>query len=147
MPMVSIHVAASGTPLSNGETSLVGHMWVELIHEERSECFGFAPDEGFQGEAFAPGRVWRHDCRLYTERAYSRSLDIGLHQYHAMRAFVLDPASCGFDTDYNGFTNSCIDFVWKALEVGGLNPSRFEGDLWPTNNIDELMDIGKVEMA
>jgi len=39
-----------------------------------------------------------------------------------------------FDLKYNGLTNSCIDYVWKALSAGGLNPEGFQGQLWPTWN-------------
>ncbi|MCA3033073.1 MAG: hypothetical protein ING21_08410 [Burkholderiales bacterium] len=60
-----------------------------------------------------------------------------------MKNFGEDPfGSGGFSQRYNGLTNSCIDFTWKALEKGGLNPSGFQGDIWPTDNIDDVNNIG-----
>ena len=35
---------------------------------------------------------------------------------------------------YNFLTNSCIDFTWKALEVAGLNSSKYQGSLLPMKN-------------
>ncbi|WP_158515245.1 calcium-binding protein [Paraburkholderia phytofirmans] len=56
-------------------------------------------------------------------------------QYQAMERFGDEPGDYGFDMNYNGLTNSCIDFTWAALKEGGLNPSGFEGGLLPTLNI------------
>ncbi|WP_154235702.1 hypothetical protein [Xanthomonas oryzae] len=72
----------------------------------------------------------------YQGREYSRTIEITQAQYDAMKNFGDNPAADGFSTYYNGLNNSCIDFTWKALEKGGLNPSGFQGDLWPTNNIE-----------
>ncbi|WP_429326016.1 calcium-binding protein [Paraburkholderia sp. GAS348] len=52
-----------------------------------------------------------------------------------MERFGDEPGDYGFDMNYNGLTNSCIDFTWAALKEGGLNPSGFEGGLLPTLNI------------
>jgi hypothetical protein len=65
---------------------------------------------------------------------YTQTLEISQEQYDAMMVFGQNPAAFGFNMYYNGLFNSCIDFVWKALNVGGLNPSNYEGTLWPTDN-------------
>ncbi|MEO5340554.1 MAG: hypothetical protein H7837_08565 [Magnetococcus sp. MYC-9] len=45
---------------------------------------------------------------------------------------------------YNGLSNSCIDYAWKFLQVGGLNPSGAEGTVWPTNNAPLLEEVSKI---
>nr|WP_230949892.1 hypothetical protein [Xylella fastidiosa] len=59
-----------------------------------------------------------------------------------MKDFGEHPEDGGFNIkEYNGLTNSCIDFTWKALEIAGLNPNGFEGHLWPTFNIHDVKNI------
>ena len=63
--------------------------------------------------------------------------------------FGNNPAAYGFDTYYDVLSNSCVDFFWKAMEVGGLNKGRYEGSLWPTDNIEDLrrfIDLSPVEI-
>ena len=96
--------------------------------------------------AFAPGAVNVHgsDSSYYdSSGTTSRIIEITQAQYDAMKNFGDDPAAGGFSLRYNGLTNSCVDFFWKGLEKGGLNPTGFQGDLWPTNNIDDVNNIGK----
>ncbi len=64
-----------------------------------------------------------------------------------MRDFGLNPwENFNESSDYKLLTNSCIDFVYAALNTGGINSTGFEGDLvprWNRNNINELLgDFG-----
>ena len=144
MPTVTINIAGRGTGLSQGGSSAVGHMWYELNAGAgaTSESYGFAPGPQYHGEPFAPGGVYKNDSSNYQTRDHSRTIDITQDQYDAMKSFGENPANFGFDMKYNGLTNSCIDFTWKGLEVGGLNPSGFDGNLWPTHNNDDVDGIG-----
>jgi len=117
-------------------------MWYELTDDQgNTSSYGFAPDEEHHGSPFAPGQRYRTDSSEYKTTAYSREIEISQAQYDAMQKFGEDPTSAGFSMRYNGLTNSCIDFTWKALEVGGLNPSGYEGALWPTHNISAVKNI------
>ncbi|RYZ85525.1 MAG: hypothetical protein EOP04_15770, partial [Proteobacteria bacterium] len=144
MPTVTINIAGRGTGLSQGGSSAVGHMWYELNAGAgaTSESYGFAPGPQYHGDPFAPGGVYKNDSSNYQTRDHSRTIDINQGQYDAMKSFGENPANFGFDMKYNGLTNSCIDFTWKGLEVGGLNPSGFDGNLWPTHNNDDVDGIG-----
>ena len=40
--------------------------------------------------------------------------------------------------EYNILNNTCVNFVWNALEYAGLNPKGFKGDNIPINNINNF---------
>ena len=163
MPTVTINIAGQGTLLANGETSSFGHMWYELNDGNggQTESYGFAPDNNyyawpfpdnfnFEGIPVAPGRVYDTDSDNYKSLDYSQTLEISQDQYEAMRNFANNPTEFGFNNFYDGLENSCVDFTWKALELGGLNPNEFQGDLLPSNNIDDvrkLVDISPLEIG
>lgn len=139
MPTITVNVAARGTPLAGGGSSSVGHMWIEINSGSGpSESYGFAPGEQHHGTALAPGEVYRNDSVNYLDRAYSQTIVVSQAEYDAIKGFVDNPTSAGFDLYYNGTANSCIDFAWRALEAAGLNPQGYQGSLWPTNNIEDL---------
>ncbi|MET3449667.1 calcium-binding protein [Ralstonia sp. 1138] len=161
MPFVTVNIANAGTPLSDGNTSSVGHMWYSLDKGDGSQpsSYGFAPDENHHGQPFAPGQVYSNDNSNYTSTYYTRTVEISQAQYDAMKNFgeatrigmpdstvhVNDINGKGesFTLHYNGLTNSCIDYTWKAMEVGGLNPSDFQGAVWPTWNksfVDDMLN-------
>lgn len=142
MPSVTINIAGRGTKLAGGGESAVGHMWYELTDDQgQTTSYGFAPDEEHHGSPFAPGQVYNNDNTNYQSTEYSRTIEVTDEQFAAMQAFGQDPAAGGFSMRYNGLSNSCIDFTWKALEKGGLNPSGFEGHIWPTHNINAVKKI------
>lgn len=148
MPTVTVNIAAPGAALSDGGTSAVGHMWYELSDDQgQLSSYGFAPDEEHQGKPFAPGQVYSTDSDHYQKPAYSRTIEITPSQYDAMKSFGDNPTSARFSMRYNGLTNSCIDFTWKALEQGGLNPSGFQGRLLPTANQSAVSKITNPQLA
>lgn len=142
MPTVTIHIASRGTPLADGSLSLAGHMWIALEDGATIHSYGFGPDGAHEGQPFAPGRFYDNDHETYTGPHYCKRIAISAAQYEAMREFGRAPARHGFASYYNGFTNSCVHFAWKMLEHGGLNPGRYEGDIWPAHNIDHADTIG-----
>lgn len=159
-PAVTVHIASRGTPLAEGGESAVGHMWYEL-HDSNgnSSSYGFAP--AVHGEAFGPGKVYRNDTDNYLDRAHMRTFEISQAQFDKMKDFGDDPngkkwrgktdKAAGvkgqyFNEKYNGLNNSCIDFTWKALEVGGFEiPTpwigTYNGAIIPTDNKSPLKNI------
>jgi hypothetical protein len=160
MPIVTINIADRGNPTKD-TPSKVGHMWYSLDDGKggQPESYGFSPDEshGEKSKPFAPGKVNTHgsDNDYYQGTYYySRKVEISQAQYDAMKGFGEKTAGAApdstvtakdingkdqsFTLHYNGLSNSCIDYTWKAMEVGGLNPDGFEGDMWPTNNKDDV---------
>ncbi len=147
MPTVTINVVGRGAPLASGEKSTFGHMWYAVTDDQgESRSFGFAPDEQHEGDPFAPGQVYFDDSSNYLTRRSARTIPVTQEQYRAMLDFGQDPTAFGFSMRYNGLSNNCIDFTWRALEVGGLNPSGFKGDLLPTQNIDEIAEISPLPL-
>ena len=137
MPFVTINIAGPGTPLLGGGQSDVGHMWFSLTDTDGTvKSYGFSPARDYQGQPLAPGAVNVHglDDNFYQGRSFTKTIEITQGQYDAMVAFGKDPAAFGFDMQYNGLTNSCIDFTWKAMYIGGLNFINYEGKLWPVWN-------------
>ena len=81
----------------------------------------------------------------------TRSMEISQAEYNALRNFGENPAAYGFDTYYNGLTNNCVDFAWRALEVAGFNPGQFQGALFPQWNktyVDAIWkDLQKTKLS
>lgn len=144
MPTVTIKIAGRGTPLADtiiapgtpieGKTSKTGHMWYSLDDGNgNTHCYGFAPGPDFEGHPFAPGEVHKDDDTKYLSTDFTTTIEITQKQYDAMKNFGEHPEA-DFYLFYRGATNSCIDFTWKALEIANLNPSGFEGFIWPLWN-------------
>ncbi len=136
MPFVTIRIAGPGTGLLGGGTSDVGHMWYSLDDGNgNTNSYGFGPiqDENY-GRGFAPGETRMYDDQHYLSTETEVTITISQAQYDAMRNFGEDPGGSGFSLTYSGLTNSCVDFTWAALGEAGLNPSGFEGFIWPTWN-------------
>lgn len=140
MPILTINIESKGTPLTDGGTADVDHMWYSLTDNTgKTDEFGFGPFAHAVGieHMFGPGTLAANglDSTYYLgPSAYSKTVEITQDQYNHMLAFGNNPSGYGFDLFYDGLENSCIDFVWKALEVGGLNPIGFQGVYWPWGN-------------
>lgn len=127
-------------------SSVAGHVWYEL----RNGLDRF-------GSGYAPGGVTDLDRNRYEgdPTFASREIPINQAQFDLLREFGLPNSSFaeknGFGpNNYNVASNSCVDYVWKALELAGLNPGRHEGALLPMSNIDDLrkyMSLSKEEAA
>lgn len=138
MGTLTISFALPGTPLKGGGTSFAGHMWYTTDDGTKSLSSGFGPPERVKGiaAAFNPhGKVNAHgdDNDFYLEKQ-SITVSATKAQIDILNDFGADPGKYGFNPWYNFLTNSCVDFVWSALNKAGINPKNFEGGLLPSWN-------------
>ena len=107
--------------------SLAGHMWYSISDGSTEKSYGYAP-----------GGVTEWDNNGYQSTYYTGTIIINKTQYDILKNFGQKHIAIeyGFgDNDYNVLSNSCIDFVWKALNLADLNPIDFQGNLIPTANM------------
>lgn len=143
---VTIYVAAPGTPLKSGGTSAAGHMYLAVSHDGETRSFGFAPAR--HGASSGPGAVTGRDVDEYQNPFYSRTMEISKEQYDKILAYGRNAAKHGFNMEYNGLSNSCIDFTWGSLNHAGIHrqtrsgqDQSFEGALKPLDNKHEIKSI------
>ena len=144
---VKINIEVAGTAYSGGGTSksLAGHMWYE-IYEKDSNGNIISGDGKQLNAGYTSHGVVDNDGTAYAGNpAYSsKEIAISQEQFNTLFNFGSPKVSNlstqnGFgNDDYNVLTNSCIDYVWKALELAGINDSAFQGDLMPRWNRDDL---------
>jgi len=149
MPKLVIKIADSGTiyrdPVKGDNPSLTGHMWWEL-HDSNGQVtsYGFSPKDGYEGMPIAPGSVKYNDSSRYdfstAKGDYKSEFEITDAQLETLKRFGDKPnlKEFGFDMRYNGLSNSCINFTYKALDIIGFVPKGYDGDVWPTLNIDNI---------
>ncbi|WP_313347930.1 XVIPCD domain-containing protein [Stenotrophomonas sp.] len=143
---LTVYVAAPGTPLVPGGTSAAGHMYLAVKHDGLTQSFGFAPAK--HGASSGPGAVTNDDVSDYVKPYYARTMEITKDQYEKILAYGGDAAKHGFDMEYNGLSNSCIDFTWSALNYAGLHRQSksgqdkdYEGAVRPLENKQEIKKI------
>ena len=145
---VTVYVAAPGTPLRvpSGGASAAGHVYYSISEGGEEKSYGFAPAK--HGESSGPGKVYDTDVKDYKDPYYFRTMEISKEQYDKLQAFGSNPAKHGFDMEYCGATNSCIDFTWGALNHAGLHRDRlfgkdkdYEGALKPLDNVRDIKNI------
>lgn len=127
---LTIYTALPGTPLVDMEgkpdgTSAAGHMWYSLSDGKSENSYGFAPRE--HGASSGPGKGFDTDTKAYQNPAYSRTLKITPEQYAKLKQFGqagLDQDWRFFKGEYNGASNSCVDFTWGALKHAGFEIHR-----------------------
>ncbi len=152
---VTIHLAAPGTRLRGGGTSLTGHMYLVTHHGVDESSYGYQP-AGDEARALAaaagskevPGDIATSDVRDYLNPYYSRTLEITKEQYDKIREFGTDPRSHGFEMNYRFTDNSCTDFAWAALNHAGLHRQQvlgpdkdYQGEVKVLNNLPEIQMI------
>lgn len=144
---VTVFVAAPGTPLLAGGTSNAGHVYYKVAHGQDEVSFGFAPIE--HGVITGPGMVYNNDAQQYKDPYYARTMEISKQQYDKLMEFGAKPSEHGFNTEYHGVENSCIDYTWGALNHAGLHRTNvllmqdksFEGGLKPLSNVEYIRSI------
>lgn len=138
---VTIYLAYPGTPLNdnygkprieNGVhlVSSFGHMWYQISKisdtQNQSFSYGFAPIySGVTGR----GEVSKYDSIHYINPYYVRTFEVTEIQYNKLKEFgdmAIKRSEVYFNLYYDGLTNSCINFTWKALRHAGLNPPVLE---------------------
>lgn len=124
----------------DSHSSTGGHMWYALNDGTGpGESYGF---ESKFDQMHGEGQVSRNDNLGYKETAYEVSFNLTEDQYNKLKAFSKDPASGGFDaTRYRLLTNSCVDFVYASLQAIGYNDKKFEGALFPADNIEPVKSL------
>jgi hypothetical protein len=148
--LLTIYQAAPGTPLQKEQdpkaTSAAGHMYYGLSNGKEQLSFGFAPSA--HGASSGPGKVFDNDVANYKNPYQARTIEVTKEQYEKMKEFGRDPAKHGFDMNYNGANNSCVDFTWKALNSAGLHAYKNgkpdvneEGAIRPVQNTDKVKSI------
>ena len=141
---VTIYVAAPGTPLASGGTSAAGHVYYVISDGHSQNSFGFAPVK--EGAPMGLGQRLDDDLQTYQNPLYARTMQISEEQYNKLNQFGTQPQRYGFDMNYHGATNSCIDFTWAALNYAGLHThtlgfierKEYEGSLKPLDNIRDI---------
>ena len=141
MYSVTVKISARGTFYSDPKdphNTKTGHMWYSLSNGSSTSSYGFAPEVT---EMDGPGKIWDNDDQAYEGTYYTGKIVISQAQYNKLKAFGnkdnLDGKPFDFSSYYNGLNNSCVDYVWKALNIIGINLSDFEGQAsFPTHNAD-----------
>jgi hypothetical protein len=166
---LTVYTALPGTPIldryGNPEgTSAAGHMWYSISDGKTDSSYGFAPRE--HGASSGPGKAYDTDTTAYQNPAYSRTMEISSEQYAKLKQFGqagLDQDWRYFKGEYNGASNSCVDFTWGALKHAGFQihrppvavrdgtvvspeyrgpiESHFEGRLKPGHNKVDIQQI------
>ncbi|WP_066259974.1 hypothetical protein [Hydrogenophaga flava] len=166
---VTVYTALPGTPLVDMQgrpdgTSAAGHMWYEVSDGKVGNSYGFAPKE--HGAASGAGKGYRTDTKAYQSPAFARTMEITEEQYTRLKQYgeaAVDEDWRYFKGEYNGATNSCVDFTWGALKHAGFEIHRpevvgaegevialqrtgpierfFDGRLQPARNIKDIQQI------
>lgn len=146
MAKLYIRIAEKGTLMRNGKKSAAGHMWFELRDNHgkliTSSGFSSGGKSGLGDTPIGHGHPEENDALNYEKARYTAVVNLTDSQFNTLKNFHANPTAYGFNMNYyNAATNSCVDYVYKALEKAGLNPTGHEGDMIPTNNIDNLNRI------
>lgn len=125
-----------------GETSasIAGHMWYSLSDGvQPPKSYGF---ESKYGEAYGEGQITIHDDLAYQETASEVTIQLTQEQYIGLQDFSKNPQKYGFESlRYRVLTNSCVDFVYAALNRIGYNSNGIEGNLLPQENIQSIKKL------
>jgi hypothetical protein len=137
---LTIYISGKGSRLQQGGTSGAGHIWYGLSGQV--ESFGFGPVDPKQTPLPVEGRRVENDRQNYLNVAFETTYQITETQYQKLLEFGNDPFLYGFSSTYWAPTNSCVDFVWAALDHAGISRDKgFEGALVPTQNRDKLLQF------
>ena len=145
MYTVTVKIAAKDTPYVNEDgtikESAFGHMWYSLAENGVSTgSYGFASSQENLFPFIGKGYITDRDDVAYQSTYYTGQLAISADQYNKLINFAnnINIPPYSFYPYYDGLSNSCIDFVWKALEIIGINPNKSEGEIYPTSNADNV---------
>ena len=138
---MTIKMAQGGTEYidDNAENSKsdAGHMWYTLSKNgEQTDSFGFGPKGyGFTDlfGMYTDGEVLLKDDKHYQATYATYEVRITKEQYEKLQDFSTpeELEANNFNDHYKVASNSCVDYVWKAMEFAGVNPDKFEGDMFP----------------
>ena len=144
---MTIKMAQGGTEhIENGKesSSTAGHMWYTLAKDgEQTDSFGFGPKEYGISDVFGmytDGEILPDDDSNYQATYATYEVRITKEQYDKLQHFHKSDElkENGFNDHYKVAANSCVDYVWRAMEFAGVNPDKFQGDMLPKNNRDNV---------
>ena len=144
---MTIKMAQGGTiHIEDGKesTSTAGHMWYTLTKDgEQTDSFGFGPEAYGLTSVFGmyeDGHILTEDDDAYQSTYATYEVQITKEQYEKLEGFGVDRnlEANNFNDHYKVASNSCVDYVWKAMEFAGVNPDKFDGDMFPKNNRDDV---------
>ena len=145
MYSMKVYVAYVGHQLSDGTRSDVGHMWYSLIDENGNEfSYGFNPKT--EGVPWGDGKVSTTDTERYPNPPKSYEVTLTREQFDRAVSFsekALRDSAAGIGrwAEYQGLTNSCVDFTWQALYVAGVSDTPeagWQGVFFPYFNVRYL---------
>ena len=133
--------------------SAAGHMWYSVKkNDEKAQSFGFSRKDGHTGLWDVPGNRTSGDDDSYKDKdqngnpagkIYTITIQINQDQYDKLVKFGKGMlGQFDFDT-YNVFNNSCVSFVFKALNLIGYNPT--DKDPWVAPTFEQNDPIGDGE--
>ena len=140
---IQIFIEEALTPLSNGSKSLAGHMWFQITEKNKDGENIETINAGYTSKGIVDNDDEGYDGDSKCE---SSKLPITKEAYEKLKKFANREdgyaKSLGFGiNDYNFVSNSCIDYVWKALEIAGYNEKQFEGKLVPMQNCKRIKKV------
>lgn len=151
--VVTVYLAAPGTTVRDEKghihPSSAGHAYFMVSDGATENGYGFSP---IKTGVIGAGHVVRDEYKTYENPRYSHTLEITKGQYEKLKEYGqagVRGDESRFDLYYNGFSNSCVDYVWTGLSQAGLRPKLekpdpgFEGTMKVLPNIDALKSIPK----
>ena len=130
---------------NNATKSVAGHMWFRIFIENNDNN---VINESIVDAGYTLNGIVNNDAKSYAKepKCQSKKLPITKEAYEKLKKFANREdgyaKSLGFGIDdYNFLSNSCIDYVWKALELAGYNEKQFQGKLVPMQNCTTIEKI------
>lgn len=142
MASVTLSIASPGTLITNHSPSFLGHVWISVMRDDGTTVSGgFAPvaTEGL-AQIHGKGHVLSDDSSRYQERSYVRTVEINDIDALKIENFIKNPSEYGFNLTYDAFSNSCIDFAYRALQFS-TDIDLGDGALLPMSNASRLERI------
>lgn len=133
---LTVKIVDSSATYTNDEGkesgSWFGYIWYSISDGISEKSYGYDKRKGVNSE---------DDTSYHKPYYYTGTITISEDQYNKLLNFGERDGEnlYGFeDNNYDGLTNSCIDFTWKALSIAGFNPKDIQGDLIPSHNADDF---------
>jgi Ca2+-binding RTX toxin-like protein len=150
-----IHVEKPGATFTDPQSGQIhpsseGHVWYEVIKPDGTTMVqaGFAPVDQKTTVASVLGEVKSTDGSAYAGDSYfTATYNITAAQAETLGKYADSPTQYGFSLTYWAGSNSCVDYVWKGLNVIGMNPSDYEGALLPIDNVTRFSGLSNSSFA
>lgn len=145
MAKLIIRIADGLTRYRGGSRSWAGHVWFEVQSMDNKQYNFSSGFSSVNGVPIGKGQVISTDRNNYEKAYYTAVVNITESEAKKLFDFKNNPKKFKFNSDkYDVATNSCVDYVFKALHVIGKNPNYNkgeQGDAVPANNVDDFKRI------